>query len=47
MNESNKNRYLFYEYILRTVPESDVVYAKAFAYAGPNHMMDFCVCTKI
>lgn len=43
----SQNRYLFYKYILRNLPESDIIYDKAFAYAGPSQMVDYYVCKKI
>lgn len=43
----NNNRYYFYKYITRNVPQSTEIYDMAFAYAGPSQMTDFYVCEKI
>lgn len=43
----NRNRYLFYKYILRNIPQSKEEYDMAFAYAGPSQMVDYYICKKI
>lgn len=41
------DRTLFYRYVLRNEPATDMVFDEAYAYAGPASMLDFYICRKI
>jgi glycosyltransferase involved in cell wall biosynthesis len=46
-SKNRDNRYLFYKYILRNVPNNNAYYDLAIAFQGPTDIIDFYIANKV